>query len=92
MLETIPVECMKDHQLSSIVLQYRRECDSSDTVQSICEPDEDSLPRDKNIRILTGFSLAPEILEAAGCWGRSTSGRQDDESLNPSKSSEDRVD
>ncbi|RRT32409.1 hypothetical protein B296_00048476 [Ensete ventricosum] len=40
------------------------------------KPEEDSLPRDKNIRILTGFSLAPEILEAAGCWGRSTSGRQ----------------
>ena len=60
---------MEDHQLSSIVLQYRRECDSSDTVQSICEPDEDSLPRDKNIRILTGFSLAPEILDGGGLLG-----------------------
>ncbi|KAJ8492760.1 hypothetical protein OPV22_014481 [Ensete ventricosum] len=69
MLETIPDEFMEDHQLSSIVLEYRRECDSSDTVQSICEPDEDSLPRDKNIRILTGFSLAPEILDGGGLFG-----------------------
>ncbi|CAL9174709.1 unnamed protein product [Musa hybrid cultivar] len=69
MLETIPDEFMEDHQLSSIVLQYRRECDSSDTVQSICEPDEDSLPRDKNIRILTGFSLAPDILDGGGLLG-----------------------
>ncbi|RWW78448.1 hypothetical protein BHE74_00013330 [Ensete ventricosum] len=74
--KTIPDEFTEDHQLSSIVLEYRRECDSSDTVQSICEPDEDSLPRDKNIRILTGFRWHRRFSTAAGCLGRSTNGRQ----------------
>lgn len=60
---------MESHQLSSIILEYRRECDSSDTVQSICEPDEDSIPVDRDIRILTGFSLAPGVLDGSGLWG-----------------------
>ncbi|XP_042380145.1 palmitoyl-acyl carrier protein thioesterase, chloroplastic-like [Zingiber officinale] len=69
MLETIPDQFMENHQLSSIILEYRRECDSSDTVQSICEPDEESIPRDDNIRFLTGFSLAPEFLDGSGLLG-----------------------
>ncbi|XP_022862840.1 palmitoyl-acyl carrier protein thioesterase, chloroplastic-like [Olea europaea var. sylvestris] len=38
MLEAIPDEFLENHQLSSITLEYRRECGSSDVVQSLCEP------------------------------------------------------
>ncbi|WOK92520.1 hypothetical protein Cni_G01211 [Canna indica] len=69
MLEAIPDRFMENHQLSSIILEYRRECGSSDTVQSLCEPDGDSIPLDKNIRFLTGFSIAPEILDGSGLFG-----------------------
>ncbi|KAF3438625.1 hypothetical protein FNV43_RR21388 [Rhamnella rubrinervis] len=41
MLETIPEVFLESHQLTSITLQYRRECGSSDTVQSLCEPDDE---------------------------------------------------
>ncbi|KAH7686099.1 Acyl-ACP thioesterase protein [Dioscorea alata] len=41
MLETIPVSFLEEHQLGSIILEYRRECGSSDIVESICEPDEE---------------------------------------------------
>ncbi|KAG8475446.1 hypothetical protein CXB51_032217 [Gossypium anomalum] len=41
MLETIPDKFLECHQLSSIILEYRRECGSSDVVQSLCQPDED---------------------------------------------------
>ncbi|KAK4479908.1 hypothetical protein RD792_015452, partial [Penstemon davidsonii] len=41
MLETIGDEFLENHQLSDIILEYRRECGSSDVVQSLCEPQED---------------------------------------------------
>ncbi|KAK8659592.1 hypothetical protein V6N13_029791 [Hibiscus sabdariffa] len=40
MLETIPDKYLECNQLSSIILEYRRECGSSDLVQSLCQPDE----------------------------------------------------
>ncbi|KAL4347059.1 hypothetical protein GQ457_17G013160 [Hibiscus cannabinus] len=40
MLETIPDKYLESNQLSSIILEYRRECGSSDLVQSLCQPDE----------------------------------------------------
>ncbi|OVA05828.1 Acyl-ACP thioesterase [Macleaya cordata] len=77
MLETIPELFLEDHQLSSIILEYRRECGSSDVVQSLCEPDEDEILKNagsvqgggninNNIDILNGFSTAPEIIEGRG--------------------------
>ncbi|KAA0046300.1 palmitoyl-acyl carrier protein thioesterase [Cucumis melo var. makuwa] len=69
MLETIPDHVLESHQLSSIILEYRRECGSSDIVQSLCEPDEDGILRDvemiedSEISLLNGFSLASEILK-----------------------------
>ncbi|XP_010927197.2 palmitoyl-acyl carrier protein thioesterase, chloroplastic [Elaeis guineensis] len=69
MLETIPDVFLENHKLSSIILEYRRECGSSDIVQSICEPDEDSIPEDDNVNILRGFSLASEILDGRGLSG-----------------------
>ncbi|OMO59420.1 Acyl-ACP thioesterase [Corchorus capsularis] len=41
MLETIPDNFLESHQLSSIILEYRRESGSSDIVESLCQPDED---------------------------------------------------
>lgn len=38
-------------------------------MQSICEPDEGSIPEDDNISIIKGFSLAPEILDGCGLSG-----------------------
>ncbi|KAK8657330.1 hypothetical protein V6N13_035575 [Hibiscus sabdariffa] len=43
MLETIPDKFLECNQLSSIILEYRRECGRSDLVQSLCEPDEDEI-------------------------------------------------
>ncbi|XP_059658366.1 palmitoyl-acyl carrier protein thioesterase, chloroplastic-like [Cornus florida] len=75
MLETIPDQFLEDHQLSNIVLEYRRECGSSDIVQSLCEPHHDGILKDgaqlqnKNISLLNGFSVAPGILEGNGLKG-----------------------
>lgn len=57
--------------MTSIILEYRRECGSSDIVQSLCQPDEDGilkdgLKQDKETSLVNGFSLAAEILEGNG--------------------------
>ncbi|XP_040379499.1 palmitoyl-acyl carrier protein thioesterase, chloroplastic-like [Oryza brachyantha] len=67
MLETLPDQFLQQHQLSSIVLEYRKECGSSDVVQSICQPDEeDTILPGENVGIVTGCpSLSPEIIN--GC-------------------------
>lgn len=41
--QTIPDEFLESHQLSDITLEYRRECGSSDVVQSLSEPQESGL-------------------------------------------------
>ncbi|KAJ8758527.1 hypothetical protein K2173_000248 [Erythroxylum novogranatense] len=74
MLETIPDQFLEDHQLSSIVLEYRRECGSSDIVQSLCEPDEYGiLARDSSeeneMSLLNRFSLATQIIQGNGLLG-----------------------
>ncbi|KAJ8770051.1 hypothetical protein K2173_010039 [Erythroxylum novogranatense] len=68
MLETIPDQFLEDHQLSSIVLEYRRECDSSDIVQSLCEPDENGilgrgLSGGNEMSLLNRFSSADETVQ-----------------------------
>ncbi|KAF5745229.1 palmitoyl-acyl carrier protein thioesterase chloroplastic-like [Tripterygium wilfordii] len=67
MLEAIPDQVLETHQLSEITLEYRRECGSSDIVQSLCEQDEDGIlsdgvKRSSDIGLLNGFSLASEII------------------------------
>ncbi|KAG8366679.1 hypothetical protein BUALT_Bualt17G0104600 [Buddleja alternifolia] len=47
-LKTIPDEFLEKHQLSGIVLEYRRECGSSDMVQSLCDPQEDGMLKSGN--------------------------------------------
>ncbi|KAH6827807.1 hypothetical protein C2S53_017166 [Perilla frutescens var. hirtella] len=64
MLETIPDEFLEKHQLSGIILEYRRECGSSDVVQSLSEPQ----PSHKNIG-LNGHSVSSQILEGNGLLG-----------------------
>nr|POE60532.1 palmitoyl-acyl carrier protein thioesterase, chloroplastic [Quercus suber] len=70
MLETIPDEILGSHKLSTIILEYRRECGNSDIVQLLCHPDEGGILEDglkhKNGIGLNGFSLASEILEGSG--------------------------
>uniref|UniRef100_A0A0E0JJA0 Acyl-[acyl-carrier-protein] hydrolase n=1 Tax=Oryza punctata TaxID=4537 RepID=A0A0E0JJA0_ORYPU len=62
MLETLPDQFMQQHQLSSIILEYRKECGSSDVVQSICQPDEDTIMPGENVSIVMGPSLSQEII------------------------------
>ncbi|XP_048553657.1 palmitoyl-acyl carrier protein thioesterase, chloroplastic-like [Triticum urartu] len=62
MLETIPDQFLQHHQLSSIILEYRKECGSSDVVQSICQPDEDSVSPSENVSMVRGPSLLPEVI------------------------------
>ncbi|WOH07663.1 hypothetical protein DCAR_0727096 [Daucus carota subsp. sativus] len=42
LLEAMPDKFMDEHQLCDITLEYRRECGSSDIIQSLSEPDEDN--------------------------------------------------
>ncbi|XP_077221077.1 palmitoyl-acyl carrier protein thioesterase, chloroplastic-like [Tasmannia lanceolata] len=70
MLEAIPDLFFEGHQLSSIILEYRRECGSSDIVQSLCEPDEGAIHEEENdMNLLRGFSLTPQILGGHGLLG-----------------------
>ncbi|EYU40801.1 hypothetical protein MIMGU_mgv1a020934mg [Erythranthe guttata] len=79
MLETIPDEFMEKHQLSDMILEYRRECGSSDVVQSLCEPQQyegllktgiDQQYNNKHNHIgLNGNSFSSEILERKGLLG-----------------------
>ncbi|KAL3578428.1 hypothetical protein D5086_019932 [Populus alba] len=67
MLETIPDQFLESHQLSGIILEYRRECGSSNIVQSLCEPAEDGilnsgLKQNNDMSPLNRFSLASEIM------------------------------
>ncbi|KAL6621185.1 hypothetical protein ACP70R_033617 [Stipagrostis hirtigluma subsp. patula] len=62
MLETLPDHFLQNHQLSSIILEYRKECGSSDVVQSICQPDKDSIPPEENVSMIIGPSILPDII------------------------------
>ncbi|XP_071722925.1 palmitoyl-acyl carrier protein thioesterase, chloroplastic-like [Rutidosis leptorrhynchoides] len=42
MVEAMPEQILKNYQLSSMTLQYKRECGASETIQSLCEPDMDN--------------------------------------------------
>ncbi|GAA0186296.1 hypothetical protein Leryth_018941 [Lithospermum erythrorhizon] len=71
MVETIPDKFLENHQLASIILEYRRECGSSDLVQSLCEPNEgvtkiEHHDSTKISSLLNGFSLAPGAPESHG--------------------------
>ncbi|CAL1356122.1 unnamed protein product [Linum trigynum] len=73
MLEAIPDQFLESRQLSGIILEYRRECGRSDTVESLCHPDQDedeinlhlhnafNGSNNNNIGILNGFSLLPSL-------------------------------
>ncbi|KAL1531884.1 palmitoyl-acyl carrier protein thioesterase, chloroplastic-like [Salvia divinorum] len=63
MLETIPDEFLEKHQLSDIVLEYRKECGSSDVVQSLCEP------RFNQNTGLNGHAVSSQILQGNGLLG-----------------------
>ncbi|KAG8382837.1 hypothetical protein BUALT_Bualt05G0119900 [Buddleja alternifolia] len=70
MLETIPDEFLENHQLSNIILEYRRECGSSDVVQSLCEPQQDGLIKpgiqQSHHISLNGNSFSSEIFDENG--------------------------
>ncbi|PIN00436.1 Oleoyl-[acyl-carrier-protein] hydrolase [Handroanthus impetiginosus] len=73
MLETIPDEFLEENQLSGMVLEYRRECGSSDVVQSLCDPQQEGLletgiPKCDHISV-NGHKLSAEILEGNGFVG-----------------------
>ncbi|KAE8686483.1 origin recognition complex subunit 4-like [Hibiscus syriacus] len=70
MLETIPDKFLESHQLSGIVLEYRRECGSSDRVQSLCQPDEDEiLTNGVEQSLLKNMVLTSGIVEGNGYLG-----------------------
>ncbi|KAM7280579.1 hypothetical protein ACFE04_007713 [Oxalis oulophora] len=67
MLEAIPETILEECQLSSITLEFRRECGVSETIQSLCQPDEvDEIPevefkKNEGGNILDGY--LPYLLE-----------------------------
>ncbi|KAG9133089.1 hypothetical protein Leryth_018655 [Lithospermum erythrorhizon] len=71
MVETIPDQFLENHQLSSIILEYRRECGSADLVQSLCEPNKgvqeiEYQPGTNLSSPLNGFSLVPGAPKSHG--------------------------
>lgn len=79
MLEAIPDQFLEEHQLSNIILEYKKECGNSDIVQSLCDPDEGGMlshgvKQNSKDSLINGFSLPSEILEGNGLLG-SSSGR-----------------
>ena len=73
-LQNIPDQVVQSHQLSGIILEYRRECSSSSIVQSLCEPEEDGIltdgvKQDSSLTLLNEFSFPSEILEGGGFIG-----------------------
>ncbi|XP_054808813.1 palmitoyl-acyl carrier protein thioesterase, chloroplastic-like isoform X2 [Prosopis cineraria] len=71
MLEAIPDQILESYQLSGITLEYRRECGSSDTVQSLCDLEEDEILHDVEKQDYNSnlFSLASEIIKEGGLLG-----------------------
>lgn len=56
-LQTMPDEFMEQYQLCNIILEYRKECGSSDIVQSLSEPDEENRTTDESLRSLNGMQI-----------------------------------
>lgn len=50
---------MENYQLSNIILEYRRECGSSDVVQSLCEPEQVGIIKDgvQDVNNMNGCSI-----------------------------------
>ncbi|XP_068331972.1 palmitoyl-acyl carrier protein thioesterase, chloroplastic-like [Pyrus communis] len=74
MLETIPDDILESHQLTGITLEYRKECGSSDIVQSLCDPEDGMFierlkQENQDTGLPDGFSLAAGILENGGFLG-----------------------
>ncbi|XP_076894013.1 palmitoyl-acyl carrier protein thioesterase, chloroplastic-like [Bidens hawaiensis] len=59
MFEAIPDEYLENYQLSNIILEYRRECGSSDVVQSLCEPEQVGIIKDgvQDVNNMNGCSI-----------------------------------
>ncbi|KAM0828292.1 hypothetical protein ACQ4PT_067644 [Festuca glaucescens] len=71
-LKTIPDQFLQHHQLRSIILEYRKECGSSDVVQSICQPDEGSISPGENVNMVSDFIHTTNnlvLLVADSCHG-----------------------
>ncbi|XP_024995269.1 palmitoyl-acyl carrier protein thioesterase, chloroplastic-like [Cynara cardunculus var. scolymus] len=68
MLEAIPDECLESYQLSDITLEYRRECGSSDVVQSLCEPEETGMIKDgvQDTKLMDRCSMGGGIIQGNG--------------------------
>lgn len=71
--QTIPDQILESHQLSGIILEYRKECGSSDIVESLCEPEEDEIvvngiiEPDYCTNLINGLSLASsDIINGGG--------------------------
>ncbi|GAV92119.1 LOW QUALITY PROTEIN: Acyl-ACP_TE domain-containing protein [Cephalotus follicularis] len=70
---TIP-DLILSHQQASITLECTRECGISDTVKSLCQPDEEGILKDgmrqnNEINLLNGFSFASKIMKGNGIRG-----------------------
>lgn len=55
--QAIPELFLESHQLSSIKLEYKRECGSLDIVQSLCDPDEGPTQDASELDMIRGFSF-----------------------------------
>lgn len=70
---------MEENQLTSIILEYRRECGNSDIVQSLADPDEiglfNGVHQTSNDSLINGYSLPSELLKGNGLL-KSLEGRE----------------
>lgn len=68
-LQTIPHKLLEKYQLSHITLEYRRECGSSDIVQSLCQPEDENLElrTEDSTNAVNGDSLASNLFQDCSC-------------------------
>ncbi|KAL9334919.1 hypothetical protein Peur_072100 [Populus x canadensis] len=64
MLETIPHKFLENYQLTRMTPEYRRECSSSDVVESLCKPEEEKFEeRHQDRNVDNGDSLASALFQ-----------------------------
>ncbi|KAM7267026.1 hypothetical protein ACFE04_009192 [Oxalis oulophora] len=66
MLEAIPEEILKDYQLSTITLEYKKGCRISETIQSLCEPDKDDERHGEDGSIYNSSNGFTHLLQVEG--------------------------
>ncbi|KAL8092788.1 hypothetical protein AgCh_034874 [Apium graveolens] len=65
-LESIPQEVINTHELQTITLDYRRECQHDDVVDSLTSPESEENAAGTKLKVSNGYAAAAAAAAAAG--------------------------